>query len=338
MASEYIRYRADLLGTQVVTRDGAKRLGIVSQIWVDIDRKEVVALGLRESMLSGVLSNAMQIMPLSEIRQIGDVILVDDDLILEDPMAVEVYNTLINCEVITENGEPLGRVRGFKFDIATGELQTLIIASVGYPQIPDQVVSTYELPVDQVVSSGPDRLIVFEGAEDKMVQLTVGILERLGISAPPWERDDMGDYMMPTPPANQLGTGLKTPAPPMREAPPIRMEREREYAEPMPRWEPQPEPMQRRQQMEPPPPSYTEPEPVYTAEPEYYPPQDQGSNWDDEESNWDDEPATPAQSDYQDVTEDVWGEAKTPESNPSDRPPVNLERKRVVEYEEETDY
>ncbi len=338
MASEYIRYRADLLGTQVVTRDGAKRLGIVSQIWVDIDRKEVVALGLRESMLSGVLSNAMQIMPLSEIRQIGDVILVDDDLILEDPMAVEVYNTLINCEVITENGEPLGRVRGFKFDIATGELQTLIIASVGYPQIPDQVVSTYELPVDQVVSSGPDRLIVFEGAEDKMVQLTVGILERLGISAPPWERDDMGDYMMPTPPANQLGTGLKTPAPPMREAPPIRMEREREYAEPMPRWEPQPEPMQRRQQMEPPPPSYTEPEPIYAAEPEYYPPQDQGSNWDDEDSNWDDEPATPSPSSYQDVTEDVWGEPKTPESNPSDRPPVNLERKRVVEYEEETDY
>jgi sporulation protein YlmC with PRC-barrel domain len=348
MASEYIRYRSDLLGTQVITRDGGKRLGVVSQLWVDIDRKEVVAIGLRESMLSGVLSNMQQVMPLSEIRQIGDVILVDDNLMFEDPSLAESYNNLINCEVVTELGEPLGRVRGFKFDVATGELQSLIIAAVGYPQIPDQVVSTYELPIEEVVSGGADRLIVFEGAEDKMVQLTVGIFERLGISGAPWEREGVEDYMMPTPPSNQLGTGLKTPAPPPREATPIPQEtwKEEEYAEPLPRWEP--EPVERRQAE----PAYVEP--MY-AEPEYYQPQEypppeyqpqeypaeEESNW-SEESNWDDTPAAPAQEkgsyaeDYKEVTEDVWGDTEAEPYNP---PPVNLpEKKRVVEYEEETDY
>lgn len=335
MASEYIRYRADLLGTQVITRNSGKRLGVVSQLWVDVDRREVVALGLRESMLSGVLSNTQQIMLLSSIRQIGDVILVDDDMVLEDPLSVEPYSNLINCEVITETGEPLGRVRGYKFDVSTGELQALIIASIGYPQIPDQVISTYELPIEEIVSSGPDRLIVFEGAEDKMVQLTVGLLERLGISTAPWEREMDEDYMMPTSPANQLGTGIKAPAPPIRTATPIREEAWSEdylEPEPAPRWEPEP---LRQRQVEP---AYSEP--IY-AEPEYY--EEAQDNW-SEESNWDDTPAPAAYekkpdyaTDYQEVTEDVWTDEDA--QQPYNPPPVNLpQKKKAYEYEEEPDY
>ncbi len=47
MAFEEIRQRSDLLGTQVITRDTGKKLGVVSQLWVDIDQQEVVALSLR---------------------------------------------------------------------------------------------------------------------------------------------------------------------------------------------------------------------------------------------------------------------------------------------------
>jgi len=43
----------------------------------------------------------------------------------------------------------------------------------------EQVLSTYELPIEEIVSSGPNRLIVFEGAEERVTQLTVGLLERL---------------------------------------------------------------------------------------------------------------------------------------------------------------
>ncbi|WP_421655230.1 PRC-barrel domain-containing protein [Leptothermofonsia sp. ETS-13] len=207
MASEEIRQRSDLLGTLVITRDTGKKLGVVSQLWVDIDQREVVALSLRPNLFYGT----PQPMLLSSIRQIGDVILVDDENVIED-IDVESYNTLIGCEVITETGELLGKVRGYKFDVDDGRLTSLIIASLGVPLIPDQVVSTYELPVEEIVSSGPDRLIVFEGAEERLVQLSVGVLERLGIGKAPWERDEYDEGYVPTVrPDNQLPSGVRTP-------------------------------------------------------------------------------------------------------------------------------
>ncbi len=213
MPAEF-RQRADFLGTQVITRDTGRKLGVVSQLWVDVDRQEVVALSLRQNLFYGT----PQPMMLDSIRQIGDVILVDDENVIED-VDVERYTSLINCEVITETGELLGKVRGYKFDIDSGKLETLLVASLGLPLIPDQVVSTFELAMSEVVSSGPDRLIVYEGAEERLVQITVGFLERVGLGKASWERKN--DYAPPAPirTENQLPSGQQTPleTPPMRQ-------------------------------------------------------------------------------------------------------------------------
>jgi sporulation protein YlmC with PRC-barrel domain len=209
MTSGKICLRSDLLGTQVVTRDTAKRLGVVSQLWIDVDRREVIAFSLRENLLSGLVSDLPRYMLLDSIYQIGDVILVDDENAITD-IDVSRYNALIRNEVITETGEPLGKVYSFMFDIDTGKVTSLIISSLGIPQIPDKVISTYELSMDEVVSGGPDRLIVFEGSEERLEQLTVGVLESLGIGRAPWDRDEDDEYRRPAPikPENQLGTGV----------------------------------------------------------------------------------------------------------------------------------
>ncbi len=237
MSFENNRLRSDMIGTQVITRTTGRRLGVVSQMWVDVDRGEVVALGLRENVLSKVVSGNEQIMLLSSIRQIGDVILVDDDDAIEDDISMTPYSTMVGSEVITESGDMLGRVRGFKFDIVSGKLQSIVIASVGLPQIPDQVISSYELPVEEIVSTGPDRIIVFEGSEEKLVQISVGILERLGIGGAPWEREDDG-YVMPMSASNQLPSGMTTPVPQARRQESYRREESRpQRAEPEPRYD-----------------------------------------------------------------------------------------------------
>lgn len=182
MTSEQVIRRSDILNTQVITRDNGKRLGIVSQVWVDVDQREVVALSLRDSLIS--ISSLPRNMYLNSINQIGDVILVDNEDVIED-VEIEILSNLMNWEVITETGEVLGKVRGFKFNGETGKIYTIVIASLGLPQIPDQFLSTYELSIDEVVSTGPSRLIVFEGAEERVNQLTVGVLERLGIGKAP---------------------------------------------------------------------------------------------------------------------------------------------------------
>lgn len=324
MASEEIRLRSDLIGTLVVTRNTGKKMGVISQLWVDIDQQKVIALSLRPNLLYGT----PQPMLLDSICQIGDVILVEDEDVIED-IDVESYSSLINCEVITETGELLGKVRGYKFDVDDGSVVSLIIASVGLPMVPDQVVSTYELPIDEIVSSGPDRLIVFEGSEDRMIQLSVGVLERLGIGRAPWEKDEDEAYITPVRTDNQLGTGLRTPVnTPVRQREPVVQET----------WDDdnwgEPEPRQLRQERR--------------AE-LYYDEPDQGDNWseatakDDYQRDYAPQPYAVGDYDddyddqyddkYDELEDDAWADQ---EPQAYKAPRVNIpEKTKAPEYEEE---
>ncbi len=206
MTIDNIRLRNEFINTQVITRNTGKKLGVVKEVLVDIDQREIVAFGLRDNMLS--LSGMPDYMYLNSISQAGDVVLVEDENVFET-VDLDAYTPLVNSEVITETGEPLGRVRDFQFNLDDGKVSSIIIASLGYPQIPDQLISTYELSMEEVISSGPNRLIVFEGAEERLTQITVGVLERLGIGRPAWEKQEEEMYYPPTArPENQLGTGI----------------------------------------------------------------------------------------------------------------------------------
>lgn len=333
MTPDKIWQRSDILNTQVITRDTGKRLGVVSQLWVDVDQREVIALGLKENLLSGVMGGEPKFMLLSSIRQIGDVVLVESDDAIED-IDVNGFSNLINSEVITETGEPLGRVRGFRFNVEDGKVATLVISSLGIPQIPDKVVSTYELAIEEIVSTGRDRdsgrerLIVFEGAEERLNQLTVGLLESVGIGKPPWERDEDEDYVIPTTPAaNQLGTGVRTsPYPPVRTAKPQIQETWEDDD-----WEEQPavrRPTARRRAAPLPP----EPAPTYyqeeenwseASEPQYV------EDYEDEEYEEDYE----EEEEYEELEEDVWAD-KQPA--PYQAPRLSIpEKVKAPEYEEE---
>jgi len=196
------------MGTQVITRDTGRRLGVVGEVMVDIDRREVVALGLRDNPLTRFLPGLPRWMPLERIRQVGDVILVDSADSLEEGFDPDRFSKVINCQVITESGAQLGRVLGFSFDVETGELTTLVIGALGVPLLGEGVLSTWEMPVGEIVSSGTDRIIVYEGAEEKLKQLGTGLLEKLGIGGSSWEQEERERYRGGAVPAeNQLPAG-----------------------------------------------------------------------------------------------------------------------------------
>ena len=206
--SDRLWLRSELMGTQVITRDTGRRLGVVGEVIVDIDRREVVAVGLRDNPLTRFLPGLPRWMPLDRIRQVGDVILVDSADSLSEGFNPERYSRVINCQVITESGQQLGRVLGFSFDIETGELTTLVMGALGVPLLGEGVLSTWEMPVEEIVSSGPDRIIVYEGAEDKLKQLNSGVLEKLGVGGPSWEEQERERYRVNLVPVeNQLSSG-----------------------------------------------------------------------------------------------------------------------------------
>ena len=209
--SERLWLRSELMGTQVITTDTGKRLGIVGEVVVDIDRREVVALGLRDNPLTRFLPGLPKWMPLESIKQVGDVILVDSLDSLSDGFTPERYGKVINCQVITESGQLLGRVLGFSFDIETGDLISLVMGAVGVPLLGEGVLSTWEIPVDEIVSSGTDRIIVYEGAEQKLNQLSSGILEKLGVGGSSWEEREANRYSANLVPVeNQLLSGSES--------------------------------------------------------------------------------------------------------------------------------
>ncbi len=291
--TDQVQQRSDFIGTQVITRSTGKKLGVINQLWADVDQREVVVLGLRNTLVTG----EQRYMDIDSIRQIGDVILVDDETAIEEVNTYN-YSTLINNEVITETGELLGKVRGFKFDTVTGEISGLVIASIGVPLIPSQLLSTYELPVDEIASSGPDRLVVFEGAEERLNQLTVGVMERLGLGIPPWEQDEEEDYIPRTAStSNQLGPGASASAyKPNRRSEVADQQWEDEA------WEATPQAQQ---------------QPVY----------------EEEEENWSDE--SPAASTPYEPDEDVWADDVDDYEPQELKIP---ERQKIPEYERETDY
>jgi len=330
MTSEQVIRRSDILNTQVITRDNGKRLGIVSQIWVDIDQREVVALSLRDSLIS--VSGLPRYMYLNSINQIGDVVLVDNEDVIED-IEVESLSNLINWEVITETGEVLGKVRGFKFNGETGKIYSIVIATFGFPQIPEQLLSTYELSVDEIVSTGPSRLIVYEGSEERVSQLSVGVLERLGIGKAPWERDADEEYGYSFPrtaaPSNQLPSGvpLQPPKPKVRTPEPVIMEEEEWTEDYIEEERPQRRVMRAR-----------------TYEPEPYAEDEEEDNWSEApvrekeqalpkyESPTYKKPYTDNYDDYDDLEGDAWEDAPKP---------VNIPKKikeKQPEYEEEGGY
>jgi sporulation protein YlmC with PRC-barrel domain len=233
------------MGTQVITRDTGRRLGVVGEVVVDIDRREVVALGLRDNPLTRFLPGLPRWMPLDRIRQVGDVILVDSADSLAETFNPDRYSRVINCQVITEAGQQLGKVLGFSFDIETGDLTTLVIGALGVPLLGEGVLSTWELPVAEIVSSGPDRIIVYEGADEKLKQLGTGLLEKLGIGGPSWEQEERERFrgtMVPV--ENQLAPG-QTMAKEQRRIQPatsraLEREEQLEYVELEPRREREP--------------------------------------------------------------------------------------------------
>jgi len=209
--SERLWLRSELMGTQVITTDTGRRLGVVGEVVVDIDRREVVALGLRDNPLTRFLPGLPKWMPLESIKQVGDVILVDSLDSLSDSFSPERYGKVINCQVITESGQLLGRVLGFSFDIETGDLISLVMGAVGVPLLGEGVLSTWEIPVEEIVSSGTDRIIVYEGAEEKLKQLSSGLLEKLGVGGSSWDEREVNGYSANLVPVeNQLLSGSET--------------------------------------------------------------------------------------------------------------------------------
>jgi uncharacterized protein YrrD len=168
-----VRRRSQVLGTQVISQGNAARLGVVSEVWADLEAKQVLVLGVLEKALAG----SPRLMELRQVTALGqDAVLVPSEEVF-DNLDLEGLSRVVGSEVVTEEGIRLGKVKDFEFNSVSGIITGLVLSNLGLTFLPGFILSTYLLSTDEIVSVGGDRLIVADGAETRLTQ----------IGKPPWE-------------------------------------------------------------------------------------------------------------------------------------------------------
>ncbi|KAI4365554.1 hypothetical protein MLD38_021531 [Melastoma candidum] len=162
--------RSHFLAKQVISMESALSLGFVSQLWVDPSSLSVVVVEVRPSLLSADSERFL----LEDVRKVGDVLLVENEGVLESELKMAGLETLVGYEVVTPGRRSIGKVRGYSFNVNTGEVELLEIDSFGISIVPSSLVSTYALYTMDVLEVAPDTVFVQEEAVGRLPRLTQG--------------------------------------------------------------------------------------------------------------------------------------------------------------------
>ena len=183
MTGSELRSRFQLLGSPVIDQTAAAQIGIISEVWVDLDRQQVVALSVRDS----AFDRLERTLELGDRIKIGrDAILVESDDVFED-LDLDGLVKAIGTNVVTETGTRLGRIKDFTFDPKTGEIADVHISSLGIALIPAFLSNTYGMKSEEIVSVGGD-IIAADGAETRLFEVSTSLITQLiGVGRPPWE-------------------------------------------------------------------------------------------------------------------------------------------------------
>ncbi|XP_004302565.1 PREDICTED: uncharacterized protein LOC101314001 [Fragaria vesca subsp. vesca] len=179
--------RSSILAKQVISIESALSLGFVSQLWVNTTSWMVMFVEVRRNLLSGECER----FPLEDVFQVGDVVLVEDESVIQNDFKMVGLETLVGYEVVTPGRRTIGRVRGYSFNINSGAVESLELDSFGIALIPSSLVSTYALFVEDVLEVVSDAVIVHEAAASRIYRLTKGFLDNQNAAT---SIDDIEEY------------------------------------------------------------------------------------------------------------------------------------------------
>jgi sporulation protein YlmC with PRC-barrel domain len=147
---------SQVVGKNVITRTSGRNLGTVTELMVDVSRLEVVSLAL-EKKRNALASDPVGFVPLTALRQIGDVVLVHDETALNMMSAPDMqYNvrSLTGTEVFRDQ-RSIGKVRDFSFSPDTGAVSSLTYDEFGLPLLPLAFFDCFTIPISDVYQVDP---------------------------------------------------------------------------------------------------------------------------------------------------------------------------------------
>lgn len=190
-----LRRRSQLLGTQAFTRGTVKRLGLVTQVWVDPQSLEVAGFEIRGSSKQSAIASV----PFSQVTLLGTGAVLVEPSALSDPLNTAKLAKLVGRPLATADGVALGKIKGFEFDAESGEIARLRLSATGLPLLPTTLETTFNIDRADLVAG--ETLAAVEGAQQRVSLVKRGLLERVGFGKFAWadELMEAGISIVPRP-------------------------------------------------------------------------------------------------------------------------------------------
>lgn len=170
---EYVK-RSDLIDQLVLDRSTMEELGRVEVLWSYPKVHRVFGFICK----SGFLDRRKTAFNLDQIDRLGtNGVLVNSAPVETDQERVQQIQTLIGSEVWTDEGNRIGRITDFIFDLKTGNIQQYLLASSGLRGLAGTVYSLYP---SQILSLGSTRVMVSAAIADDLDLYQPGLDEKLG--------------------------------------------------------------------------------------------------------------------------------------------------------------
>eukprot|EP00252_Welwitschia_mirabilis_P002131 TRINITY_DN1204_c0_g1_i2.p1 TRINITY_DN1204_c0_g1~~TRINITY_DN1204_c0_g1_i2.p1 ORF type:complete len:342 (+),score=56.35 TRINITY_DN1204_c0_g1_i2:156-1181(+) len=175
--------RSNLIARPVISKSSALRMGFVSQLFVNTSTWDVQVVEIRPNLLSGEMNRFF----LGNICQVGDVVLVENEDILDNEPRMVGLDSLIGYDVITQDKNYLGKVRDYKFNICLGSVSYLEFDFLGISFIPASLVSTYLLCIEDVIEISSDTIVTCCNVKTHTQRLTKGLWDFSSINSSRWK-------------------------------------------------------------------------------------------------------------------------------------------------------
>ena len=184
--------RSQLLGAPVFARGNTARLGLVTQVWVDLNALRVVGCSIRRDLKPHAGLNV----PLSASQLLASGGLLVEPEGLSQTFDLESCSRLVPQPIVTQSGIALGNVKDFTFDMDSGAIATVRTSGTGIGLLPPSLETTFEILRSELVLDGSETaelaagngLQAKAGAEERLVMLKRGLLEQVGVGKFDWSQ------------------------------------------------------------------------------------------------------------------------------------------------------
>ncbi|WP_448561455.1 PRC-barrel domain-containing protein [Trichothermofontia sp.] len=176
--------QSELLNQLVLDRNTMEELGQIEVVWMYPQIHRVLGFVCHSGFL-GRQKSAFKLKQITALEE--NSVLVTEKPTETDAERVRQLESLVHCEVWSDQGNRVGQIIDFVFDLETGEIHNYLLVASRLAALTDGV---YQLPPRKIISLGRKRVLIAEATIARLDVYQGGIKQTLS-KAGEWLKGDL---------------------------------------------------------------------------------------------------------------------------------------------------